>query len=157
MRRLLFVVLIALSFEAHAVMVTYEGNVDPSVRGDWNVTLVMGRFDELSSRLTKEPWYGNGALATEFALLVGDSLGFPNPTDSDRGRGGPIFASQFHPEASSVDATIVFENDPTGFVKIGVLVDQNVTWATVPEPATFGMLGAGLIALGVMRHRRDSA
>ncbi len=138
MKIVLLVSLIVLYIPAHAVRIVYEGNVNPAARGEWEVTTITGTFEQEQSTLLNQVWFGS-VLALEFAELVGEQLGFPNPGGfNPAGNAGPIFAWSY---GEGVGGRAVFENDPSVAVNIGVSANQPWTWAVArrvlgPEPET---------------------
>ena len=62
----------AFSMSANATLI-----VDSSV-GKYEVSTITGTFADNSALLMSQVWWGNEALAAEFAGLVADAFGFPN-------------------------------------------------------------------------------
>jgi hypothetical protein len=143
--------LLLAALNANAALITYTGSVDPTARGTWNVSMIRGSFDALSSSLENQAWWGNGALALEFAALTSDRLGFPN----DSGKAGPIFAWAVDYSAiSPVQAKAWLRPFDTA-AGIGVSNTDVLSWAIasrVPEPAAFYLLAAGLFVVGMFRR-----
>lgn len=79
---LLFFVLASAISSAHAVTITVDGR-------SYNVTTITDSFDNRSSLLRNQTWWGNQARATTFATAVGNSFGIVNS-----GQWGPFFAWQ---------------------------------------------------------------
>lgn len=152
MKSFLLVAVFAASIPAHGALITYTGSVDPAARGTWQLTTLQGSFEEYSSQLTRQIWFGNGALARQFAELLGDELGFPNQDGA-----GPIFAWEYDLlTVSPINARAVFSHDPAVAVGIGTGNTDVLTWAVatpVPEPSALSLIGLGIVGLIITRRR----
>lgn len=134
----------------------------------YDITTLTGSFADNMAELESEPWWGNATLAQAFANAVADDIGTPN----DNGTSGPLFAY----DDDAIDAFIWFQgsSSSTSITKSGLIVSwgacadvkggcANVcsttganagktgippcsTGGNVPEPASLGILLAGLLA-----------
>jgi hypothetical protein len=120
---------------------------------DYDVTTATGTYNSLITQLQSEPWWGNSALAVQFASTVNNQLGLPN------GGQGPFFAF----------GTGLFINSQvwsgSGVSQIGIDSTTTITWATttpatpvpfdIPGGATIPTVGS-LLALALMRKAKKS-
>jgi len=128
----------------------------------YDITTEFGTFSSLQTTLESQVWWGNQALAIEFADVVNTGLGLPNATGASGGNDlGPIFA--YDPIFGGVWSTQL-----GGFAGPGVhgTITPGVTYAvatlvepeSVPEPMTLLGLGAvGLVGAGSALKRQRSA
>jgi hypothetical protein len=130
--------------------------------GDYEVTTVSGTFNDLSTTLMAQVWWGNVALASELATLVGTSLGVSGPNLL-----GPRLAVCVGVDClrDATDALTVhgvawvgLTSQLTQFAQVptGPLL---TTWAVaeriaVPEPGTSLLLAIGVLAIAAARRDR---
>ncbi|MEA5576932.1 hypothetical protein [Anabaena sp. UHCC 0451] len=125
---------------------------------DYEVTTQTGTFLDLSTTLQQNPWWGNGAIASD-AAIGSSSLGVNEFFQ------GPIFAYSVFDQGSAVAG--YYENTFGGVAigDIGVLAAdvQVYAVATAATPVPFDIPGGAtiptvgsLIALGAMRKVKKS-
>lgn len=120
------VVAFAWTGEAHAFVVNVGGV-------NYDVTTFEGSYNADTSRFTtaEMPWFGNGNLASQFALAVGNQFGFPNYSLFS-----PLYAFVASPGSEIVTAKLVNSNDLTQAQSTGILFGTSLTYAvaTVAAP-----------------------
>ncbi|WP_108263621.1 hypothetical protein [Mangrovicoccus ximenensis] len=153
--------LAAMSGEAGAVVVNVGGS-------DYDVTTLEGTFEDNSTLLTSQIWWGNEGLAEQFADVVGQSLGtFYTPLP---GGNGPIFAymttfiddwtgtrtevggciSRWFDADEDCDQYMVNSTSSSTYAVVAAAPD-----AAVPLPAAAWFLGSALLAaFGVSRRKQ---
>jgi hypothetical protein len=150
-KTLVLSVLLTAILEANAVPVS-------STVGDFEVSTVSGPYLTLEAQLESQVWWGSFALASEFAALVNNDLGFFNSTTLDV---GPLFA---YDDTAGLTLSRVWCEQ--GFCGAGIVsgysdgtTNRDRTYAVatrisaVPEPGTLWALGAGLVGLAATRRR----
>ena len=126
-------------------------------------------FDEdYANEIAAQPWYGNESLAAEFALKLGDQLGFPNSFTGGCGLGeswppcgdvapffrlGHMFTHQMIALGLLQDGSVVTFLDE-GFTNEYWAVARQVT--SVPEPGTLPLVAAGILGLALLRRHGGS-
>jgi hypothetical protein len=145
MKKLLVALLVLAPLHANAVLIT-------SSVGTYDVTYTNVKGD--SGSLDDQVWWGSLNLAREFAALVGNKLGWLNDY-------GNVDYGAFFAYSNSGDYTEVAAFNKSGSVDWGP-IDEDNRWdfaiahkvASVPEPGTLSLIGAGLLGLGLLRRRR---
>jgi hypothetical protein len=128
--------------------------------GDYNVTTTTGMFSSLEPELIGQIWWGNRALAKEFAELTEDLLGLQDAFG--RQDIGPLFA--ICSDCSGFDAFPiggeVWTNDNNATALWGT-DDRIHTYAvaefvprSVPVPATIALFSLGLVGLWCSRRKK---
>jgi hypothetical protein len=123
----------------------------------WSVSTIFGPRLDLQTQLEAQPWWGNFDLTRSFAEAVGPGLGFPN--SSMFGPEGPLFVtfadgggysgmSCYPIQTSCVPVGVEGGRSPRHFA-----VAERVT-VSVPEPASFALLGIGFAGMGFAAVRR---
>ena len=145
--------------------------VDVTVGTDvFTIGTITGSFAENQAELELQPWWGDVASATEFALLVSDGLGLPNdstPFLSGTPTHGPLFAvstigdlggGPFDPDSilsrallgSSVNSSVIAPSTSATYAVVDSV-------APIPlPPAALLLLGAFGVA-GVVKRRAARA
>ena len=119
---------------------------------DYSVDTFTGKYDDNTDKFnaTLMPWFGDQALADQFAVAVGNAFGKPNPPNF--GGDGPVFAwfiNEFDVSGQYLD----FQDIP---VLVGVDKTQTFTYAYVPAaevPGPLPIFGAAA-AFGMSRRLR---
>lgn len=138
---------LGLAEQAQAVTVTIEDQ-------QYEVSTVVGTFDDLEATLTAQVWWGDDNLAGDFFEAVGDSLGFPNdPLISNPL--GPLFA--FKAGSTQFQFRSITDGGAAGGFadRDEVFTFAIAEIAAVPLPASLPLLFAGAGALVVLRRRRN--
>ncbi|WP_272011622.1 VPLPA-CTERM sorting domain-containing protein [Roseovarius sp. ZX-A-9] len=135
---------------ANAATVTVNGS-------DWEINTVRGTFGDIEGVLTSQVWWGDRAVAIDFAEVVGDTLGLPN-----FGIRGPSFSyvEAFDPKWVSS----AFWNSPLSIVS-ELNTDKTAfrTWAVatpvapIPIPASGLLLLTGLAGVAGLKRRKKRA
>lgn len=129
--------------------------IDSSV-GKYEISTITGTFDDNSAFLMDQVWWDKGALAAEFAGLVGDSFGVVN-----YGLDGPWFAWAI--DTDSITAASYYITNPSGpevlpDIKPPSDIDGTFAYATpvnaVPLPAAAWLFGSALLGLGAIKRRK---
>ena len=135
---------------ADPVTVNITGASDPSNDGLWVVDVIQGYWPDLIDTLESQIWWGDEALATQFALVVWDHFGVPNAG----GGAGPLFG---HSVSTILSASYLLNDE----IYHGSALDIcDCVWGVasrpvsgVPEPGTLGLLSLGLAGIGFARRR----
>lgn len=132
--------------------------------GTYDFSLVEDNFSDISGLLMSQVWWGDSALASEFALLASGPLGVSALNSSIFGTAaaGPLFAVCTN-QCLFANAAFPLQGwiSVTGGASVNPFgTDNRVhTFAIatkVAEPGTLALLGLGLIALGLARRRRTT-
>jgi len=89
-----------------------------------------------------------------YTLTAFDGSGGTIGTQTASGSFGDTLATFTDLSTSPVAALTISDNDPsTAGIGLGLIAFQSGSSTPVPEPATFALLSAGLLGLGVLRRR----
>ncbi len=139
--------------QAQAVVVNVSGQ-------NWNVTTFQGSYNANSAKFAtppapgRMPWWGSTALASQFATVVNDALGFPNFS----GDFGPLFGIKFAQGGTTVNSCTWGFGSAQCSANFGNLNNTNFTWAQAdlvpPVPGPLPLFGAAA-AFGFSRKLRQ--
>jgi hypothetical protein len=157
MRKLLVALMLIGPLQAQAIPIATSA-------GEYDVTTVSGTFNDLSTTLMSQLWWGDVALANEFALLIGTALGSSGPNLL-----GPRFAvcSGVDCLRDATDTLTVhgvawvgttaqltqFAQVPTGPIPSIWAVAERIA---VPEPGTSILLTIGVLGIAFARRTRSA-
>ena len=142
--------------DARALVVEVDGS-------HYNMTTVVGSYNDLLTTLSTQPWFGNADLSLEFATIVNNGLGMPGGS----GNRGPIFAYGIgeHDGANLVAGSFQVIDPPTlPYVSSGLSAypEDTTSYAlaqlqppapTSSVPAPLPLIGA-MTGFGVSRRLR---
>ena len=138
--------------QAQAVVVNVGGQ-------NWNVTTFQGSYSANSAKFAtppapgRMPWWGSGALASQFATAVNSALGFPNIS----GVAGPFFGVKIAANGISVNSCY-WDGIVDCAYNVGPLNNTTPTWAQAdlvpPVPGPLPLFGAAA-AFGFSRKLRQ--
>ncbi len=138
---------LAFANAAEAALITLNGT-------DYEVSTVVGTYNDLSSTLEMTPWFGDEALTTSAAIQVGDAFGIFDNTGT-----GPLFAKGISSIVDIILEGATFNGSTTQFSIFLIGTPDLATYAIatevqpIPEPLT--ILGAGAaIAFGAAFKRK---
>ncbi|TAF09216.1 MAG: hypothetical protein EAZ77_05785 [Nostocales cyanobacterium] len=142
--------IVASASTANAATFTVNGT-------DYDITTVTGSYNSLSSQLQSQVWWGNQTLASQFATIVGSSLGissYVGPTFAYGVTGGGMFTfANGYAYTSLVNGVTGYSpevSNPSAVYAIATVATPS-TPVSVPEPGTaIPTALVGLVALGAM-------
>jgi hypothetical protein len=116
---------------------------------DYDVTTFTGSYNDSSAKfsISSMPWYGNSALAQDFAIAVGGGLLYPNspPTPAN----SPFFAWSHTTQGNgNVDIWYTYENVPLTPYQVNGIIPPSDTyvWAeAVAVPGPVPILGIPVV------------
>ena len=130
--------------------------IDTSV-GTYDVLVLDGTFNEVQTTLELQPWWGDAALAEEFATAVDAGLGSPNAN------GGPLFAFAVDVPSMELQSFLYEDVFTTGVVSLlntrlpgGELTFAVAKVAETPSPVIAWLLLLGMVGI-VLGHRRSGS
>lgn len=142
-----------------STMATVSHAATFSVNGtDWDITTFPGSFENNEALLVSQVWYGNEALAQDFANAVGLSLGVLTANSNL----GPLFAFDDPSgpllSAASVRVSTLIAGS-FGVVETSVSAEYAIATvvppvSTVPLPAGGLLLVSGLAGIAGLRRRK---
>ncbi|MBD2566446.1 hypothetical protein [Anabaena lutea] len=138
-------ILASSAFPAQALVFNVGGT-------DYDITTTTDTYDNISSTLQSQPWWGISNLADQLAQAVGTQLGTPN-TDDEGDPVSPLFAYNFPDPDNLVNG---YYSPATNTFTI--FSDTPYTYAIVSTPVPFDIPGGAtiptvgsLFALALMR------
>lgn len=137
---------------ANAIPIEITGTA--SSDGTWEITTILGTWDDLLSQLMGQEWWDDASLALVFADTLSDGLGFPWVDTL-----GPLFAID-PTQYERPDMFAACNTDLNCGLYFG-LGDSIATWAiaervaSVPEPGTLALLAIGLFGMGLARRKKQ--
>ena len=144
-----------IAIPTHAAPITvYIASLDQN----YEVSTFDASYLQQPALIESQVWWGDEALAHEFAAAVGDHFGFPNPGDSSW---GPLFGHTYVAgtpvTAGSVEVKAWWSvtNDVSGG---SAWENLGWTWAQaspVPIPAAAWLFGSAILGLGALKRKRS--
>ncbi len=122
--------------------------VNRTVNGvNYDITTVTGTFNSLQATLQSQPWWGSSTSASQFATVVGNSLGLPNFF----GINGPLFSFNsgrvFGVGINTSQSFVLGSVVPSARLNSVSLAYATARATPVPTPALLpGLLGLGAVA-----------
>lgn len=137
--------------------------INTSSDGTWKVSLIDGTFEQNQLLLEQQKWWRNKTLASEFALLVGASLGTHDSSGATLGNA--LFSYAVLTGGSPRNASarmLITTGDPqvqlyTTGIGWNVLPGRYAVATTVSEPAVFRLMLLGLsVLVGFSVNKRSA-
>jgi PEP-CTERM motif len=155
MKKLLLALLFVVPFQAHAVVVSYGGNLY-----DVNTILTSYNTDNAGAQLLRNSfWWGSSSVADWFADYFGTYFGNNINPPGGGGAYGAYFAfgtsqggtgGDVYIRAWDLSGTGALDKDSRRY--FAYAVERSAQ--QVPEPGTLALLGAGLLGVGMLRRRK---
>ena len=148
--------LAGLAFAVASVAGAQASTVDVTVGTDvFTIGTITGSYNDNTSLLQSQPWWGNSFTAASFSAAVADSLGLPNVLGGESR--GPLFAYGLRGvQADSRAFSPTFGPSTLTSVAVGSSLDYAIVVedvAPIPLPPAAALMLVGLGALGLVRHR----
>ncbi len=141
---------------ANPVSVTYGGTV-------YDITYYLGTFNTQPSgvSLQSQVWFGDAAVAADFASLIGGSLGFENFGSQSPyfvyslGSSGTTWAGSYYDNSGFVSSHFTVPTE--GWLGRFAYVTASSPAATPDGGTSLGLMFIALAAMGIARLRQKSA
>ena len=120
-----------------------------------------GATGEMNTNLCEGAQFGGGAVSNGLCIGHGknaaaQALALTNPA-GQQADGTPDFQPiGFRQRVCMTNGIYRAEPDPTSVANMTAIENDFINTSGAPEPATFAMLGGGLVALGALRRRKKS-